>query len=167
MATRRPTATARTKSALEHAARAAGLESHLGLGAVKGEYRPGVALKPRYRHTASIDMDAGFLSAEPTASRWDYGIGIRDEAGPEILIWLEAHSASSTSEVEKMLNKLAWLKSKIAQPEFDGLRRLEHQVSAYRWLALTGAIRILPNSPQARLLARAGLSQPQRRIELP
>lgn len=167
MAAHRHTAAGSATSAFVRAARAAGLESRPGLSAVKGEYRSGVALKPGYRHTASIDMDAGFLAAEPTASRWDYCIGIRDETGPEYLIWLEAHPASSTGEVERMLNKLSWLKSKITRPDFGDLRRLEHQVSAYRWLALTGAIRILPNSPEARRLAKAGLSQPQRRIELP
>lgn len=167
MATRRQTSSERTSSAFEQAARAAGLESHAGLGAIKGEYRTGVALKPGHRHTASIDMDASFLAAEPAASRWDYGIGISGETGQEGLIWLEAHPASSTGEVQKMLNKLAWLKTKLAQPAFDDLRRLEHKVSAYRWLAMTGAIRILPNSPEARRLAKAGLSQPQRRIELP
>lgn len=167
MATRRQTAAERAPSAFDQAARSAGIEPHPGLGAVKGEYRPGVALKPGHRHTASIDMDAGFLAAEPTASRWDYGIGIRGETGQECLIWLEAHPASSTGEVQKMLSKLAWLKTKLAQPAFDDLRQLEHKISAYRWLAMTGAIRIQPNSVEARRLAKAGLSQPQRRIELP
>jgi hypothetical protein len=167
MATRRQTASERTSSAFEQAARAAGLELHPGLSAVKNEYRPGVTLKSGHRHTASIDMDASFIAAEPTAPRWDYGIGIRGETGQEGLIWLEPHPASSTGEVQKMLNKLAWLKTKLAQPAFDDLRRLEHKGSAYRWLAMTGAIRILPNSPEARRLAKAGLSQPQRRIELP
>jgi hypothetical protein len=167
MAARRQTKAGRASSAFERGARDAGLVPQPGLGAVKGEYRTGVVLKPGYRHTASIDMDAGFLAAEPASSRWDYGIGVRSEAGQEILIWLEAHPASSTGEVQKMLNKLAWLKAKLALPNFGDLRRLEHQVSAYRWLALTGAIRILPNSPDAKRLAKAGLSQPQRRIDLP
>ena len=93
---------------------------------------------------------------------------MRSEAGQELLVWLEAHPASSTGEVQKMLDKLAWLKAKLAQPDFDGLRTLEHKVSAYRWLAMTGAIRILPNSRrEARRLAQAGLSSPQRHVELP
>ena len=36
-----------------------------------------------------------------------------------------------------MLDKLAWLKDKLNQPAFAHLRRLEHEVSAYRWLAMT------------------------------
>lgn len=156
-----------TPSDFERACRHAELTPQPGLSAVKGEYRPGVALKSGHRHTASIDLDACFLASEPTAARWDYGIGLRGEADHESLVWLEAHPASSTGEVQKMLDKLAWLKQKLAQPAFGHLRCLEHQVSAYRWLAMTGAIRILPSSVEARRLAKAGLSPPQRRVELP
>ncbi|MEN9368603.1 MAG: hypothetical protein RL489_2961 [Pseudomonadota bacterium] len=169
MATRRQ-ASARSGQAssdFEHACRHAELEPQPGLSAVKGEYRPGVALKPGHRHTASVDLDACLLASEPTAARWDYGIGVRGESGQESLVWLEAHPASSTGEVQKMLDKLAWLKDKLNQPAFAHLRRLEHEVSAYRWLAMTGAIRILPHSAEARRLAKAGLSSPQRRVELP
>lgn len=156
-----------TPSDFERACRHAELTPQPGLSAVKGEYRPGVALKSGHRHTASIDLDACFLASEPTAARWDYGIGVRGESGQESLFWLEAHPASSTGEVQKMLDKLAWLKDKLNQPAFEHLRRLEHKVSAYRWLAMTGDIRILPNSVEARQLAKAGLSRPLRRVELP
>ncbi|NYG32319.1 hypothetical protein HZU83_05620 [Sphaerotilus montanus] len=167
MATRRTSRTARADSAFELAAKVAGLPTQPGLGAIKAEYRAGVALRSGHRHTASLDIDTAFLATEPTSSRWDYGIGMRSEAGQELLVWLEAHPASSTGEVQKMLDKLAWLKAKLARPDFDGLRTLEHKVSAYRWLAMTGAIRILPNSREARRLAQAGLSSPQRHVELP
>jgi len=131
-----------------------------------------VSLKPEHRHTASIDIDSHFHATEPTASRWDYGLGLRTESGDELMVWLEPHPASSTGEVQKMLDKLVWLKNKLAQPTFDGLRVLEltslrRQIVLYRWLALTGSIRILPNSKEARRLTRAGLSQPQRHVQLP
>ncbi|MEY4909702.1 MAG: hypothetical protein RL260_3420 [Pseudomonadota bacterium] len=167
MVTRRTSRPARTDTAFEQASRIAGLVAQPGLGAVKAEYRAGVALRSGHRHTASLDLDAEFLATEPTSPRWDYGVGMRSEAGRELLVWLEAHPASSTGEVQKMLDKLAWLKAKLARPDFDGLRTLEHKVSAYRWLAMTGAIRILPNSREARRLAQAGLSSPQRHVELP
>jgi hypothetical protein len=167
MATRRQVVVQANASDFERACRDASVVAQPGLRAVKGEYRSGLALKPGHRHTASVDLDAGFLSSEPSADRWDYGIGLRDAADQETLVWLEAHPASSTGEVQKMLDKLAWLKQKLAQPAFAPLRRLEHEVTAYRWLAMTGAIRIQPNSREARLLAKHGLSQPQRRVELP
>ena len=66
-----------TPSDFERACRHAELTPQPGLSAVKGEYRPGVALKSGHRHTASIDLDACFLASEPTAARWDYGIGVR------------------------------------------------------------------------------------------
>lgn len=167
MATRHVSRPAPPVSAFEQAAQIAGMQTQPGLGAVKAEYRAGVALRSGHRHTASLDMDASFLPAEPASPRWDYGIGIRSQTGQELLVWLEAHPASSTGEVQKMLDKLAWLKAKLAQPDFDGMRTLTPQGSAYRWLAMTGAIRILPNSREARRLAQAGLSSPQRHVELP
>ena len=159
-------------SAFEAAARAAGMVPCTGLSAVKAEYRSGVSLKPEHRHTASIDTDAHFHDAEPAAARWDYGLGLRTQSGEELMVWLEPHPASSTGEVQKMLDKLDWLKSKVAQTAFDGLRTLEltsrrRQIILYRWLAPTGSIRILPNSKEARRLAQAGLSQPQRHVQLP
>ena len=114
MATRRTSRTARADSAFELAAKVAGLPTQPGLGAIKAEYRAGVALRSGHRHTASLDIDTAFLATEPTSSRWDYGIGMRSEAGQELLVWLEAHPASSTGEVQKMLDKLAWLKAKLA-----------------------------------------------------
>lgn len=121
MATRRAPRLAQADSAFEQASRIAGLVAQPGLGAVKAEYRAGVALRSSHRHTASLDLDAEFLATEPSSPRWDYGIGIRSEAGRELLVWL----------------------------------------------AMTGAIRILPNSREARRLAQAGLSSPQRHVELP
>lgn len=167
MASRRTPRPARADSAFTLAAQTAGLSTQPGLGAVKAEYRAGISLNSGHRHTASTDLDAIFLAAEPTSARWDYGIGVRSEAGQEMLVWLEAHPASSTGEVQKMLDKLAWLKAKLAQPDFVGLRTLEHTVCAYRWLAMTGAMRILPNSREARRMAQAGLSSPQRHVKIP
>lgn len=168
MVTRRTPKPDPASSAIEAAAQVAGIATRPGLGAVKAEYRAGVALKPAHKHSTSLDMDTGFLAAEPTSPRWDYGIGVRNTTtSAELLVWLEAHPASSTGEVQKMLAKLDWLKAKLAEPAFSNLRKLEHKVSAYRWLAMTGAIRILPNSREARRLAAAGLSPPQRRVELP
>lgn len=167
MATRRKNPPTPVTSAFEQAAEAAGLTSQPGLGAVKGEYRDGLSLQPGHRHTASIDLDSGLRAAEPTASRWDYGIGLSTSAGAELLVWVEAHPASSTGEVQKMLDKLAWLKDKLARTEFADLRALQTRPAAYRWLARTGGIRILPGSKEARRLALAGLSAPQRHIQLP
>ena len=167
MAPRRSSRPAPTVSAFEQAAQVAGLQAQPGLGAIKAEYRAGIALRSGHRHTASLDIDASFLTAEPTSPRWDYSIGIRSGAGQELLVWLEAHPASSTGEVQKMLDKLAWLRAKLAHPDFASMHALTPKVSAYRWLAMTGAIRILPNSREARRLAQAGLSPPQRHVELP
>jgi len=137
------------------------------LSAVKTAYRAGLALRPGHRYTVSVDLDGHFSGIEANAARWDYGIGCVGETGKESVVWVEAHPASSTGEVQKMLDKLAWLRSKLDLPEFVPLKKLAHEGAPFRWLAMTGAVRILPNSHEARRLARAGLSSPQRRIDLP
>jgi hypothetical protein len=118
-----------------------------------------------------VDLDATFLLSEPEAARWDYGVGM-SIVGTELekAFWIEPHPASSTGEVQRMLNKLAWLKAKLARPEFAALRELTARTGTtgapvYIWL-YSGANRILPNSREARLLASKGLGLPKRHVTL-
>jgi hypothetical protein len=160
------------ESAFAQAARAAGLEPQPGKAAVESRYREAVVLTSGHKHTASIDTDAHFCKEEPNEPRWDYGLGLSTAAGEEFLLWMEPHPASSTGKVQKMLDKLNWLKDKLKTAPFAELLALErsarpHTRVVYRWLAATGDNRIPQTSKEARKLAQAGLSQPQRFVRLP
>lgn len=160
--TARSAATAESQFAL--AAKAAGLLPQPGMSAIKGEYRQALETRRHTRFSDSVDLDEAFRDSEPRAARWDYGVGVAGMV--EKAFWIEPHPASSTGEVQKMLDKLAWLKATLARPEFAGLleltkRTLAEGSPAYIWL-YSGANRILPNSREARLLASKGLTLPKR-----
>ena len=160
-------------SSFVKAATKAGLATKPGKSAIEATYQAAVTLRAGFGHTHSIELDAHFATTEPEASRWDYGVGIRTDAGEEMAIWLEPHPASSSREIEKMLSKLAWLKAKLELKAFAELkalrdRALAHTDFPYRWLVTkTGGISIAPMSKEARQLAIAGLDQPRRYVQLP
>lgn len=81
-----------------------------------GAYRAGIqALEPADRERlgdrqtagGSVNVDAALLKAQPSANRWDYGIGIG--GATETVVWLEVHHASS-GQADVVIKKLAWLK---------------------------------------------------------
>lgn len=152
------------------AATAAGLDPKVGKTAVKGEYRPSIVSGSTASLAGSVDVDLTFENSEPNAARWDYGLGVR-KGSEEMAFWVEAHPASSTGEVGRMLQKLEWLKSKLGEPTFASLSALTRQAqeagAAFRWLARTGDIRIRPGSREANLLAQRGLAFPKRHVVLP
>ncbi len=87
----------------------------------------------------------------PNDVRWDYGVGIKQAADRDQVVWIEVHSASS-SHVDTVLTKLAWLRSWVRS---DGTAFA--QMSArYVWLATSDAS-LSPNTPKRRLIAERGL----------
>lgn len=160
-------------SAFEAASLKADVPSLTGKGAIQGFSRARVVCAPDLTFTHSVDLDTHFKAAEPGSARWDYGVGVKYRNGLEFAFWIEPHPASSTGEVQKMLDKLAWLKAKLATPEFAELKSLSDAASRqgsnpFRWQTTTdGAIRITANSKEARMLALKGLSMPARQITLP
>jgi hypothetical protein len=58
----------------------------------------------------SVNLDLAFQPAEPNATRWDYYIGIAKHGE----IYLEVHKLND-AELDKLLKKAEWLRSKIAQ----------------------------------------------------
>lgn len=154
----------------------AGLPPRPGKSALEGRYRDGVSANLPHNFTDSVALDQHYRKLEPNDPVWDYGIGLRGptqgSAVGEMAFWIEPHPASSTGEVDAMLQKLAWLKNKLRQPEFAALSALTEAAkqqghTPFRWLAQTGSIRILAGSKEARRLALAGLDQPRRLVELP
>ena len=159
-------------SQFEQGARTARLTPHAGKAAVKGRYRSAMVARAGHAFTTSVDIDTDFQAAEPSSVRWDYGLGLKNAAGHELAVWVEPHPASGSGEVQRMIDKLAWLRAKLANAEFKELHRLTHtsnsgSANPFRWLAMTGAICIRPGSAEARRLALKGLGPPSRRLELP
>jgi len=160
-------------SAFETASIRAGVPYVAGKSAIQGSSRARVICAPDLTFTQSVDLDTHFKAVEPGSTRWDYGVGLKYRSGLELAFWIEPHPASSTGEVQKMLDKLAWLKTKLATPEFSELKLLSDATSRngsnpFRWQTTTdGAIRITANSKEARMLALKGLSMPARQITLP
>jgi hypothetical protein len=171
-ATSKPTTAAPPISQFDRGARTAKLTPHAGKAAVKGQYRAAMVARAGHAFTNSVDIDSDFLIAEPSSVRWDYGLGLKTAAGDELAVWVEPHPASGSGEVQKMIDKLAWLRAKLAHTEFKELHRLTHMgtgssTNPFRWLAITGAICIRPGSSEARRLALKGLSLPARHLVLP
>jgi hypothetical protein len=89
-----------------------------GVQALKREHRQG--LRNAQIATGSIDLDATLEPHFHNDHRWDYGIGLAQDARTEKVLWLEVHHAAS-GETERVINKLkalkAWLQS--SAPELD------------------------------------------------
>ncbi len=157
------------RSAFATSAISAGLQPQSGKSAVPQTYRPMIEAATGIKLTESVDIDAAFAVAEPNDPRWDYGVGV--EAGQqERAYWVEPHPASSTSEVDRMLKKVAWLQNKLKQSSFAGLDKLTKATratgqTAFIW-TYSGDNRIPRDSQLARRLQREGLTMPCRKIEL-
>jgi len=96
----------------------------------------------------SIDIDACVREDYPNSNRWDYCFGYNNEA-----YFVEVHSAN-TGEVSTMLNKLQWLKDWL-NSDAPALNSIKAKVPFY-WIQ-SGKYNILPNSPQSRRIAVAGI----------
>lgn len=166
------TATKKKTSGFHSAAFEAGLLPQAGKEAVEGSYRAQIQVSKGGAFSGSLDVDGHFRAVEPQSHRWDYGIGVQLSNGQELVCWVEPHPASSTSQVSKMLAKLAWLKSKLDTPAFKKLEAMTHSSgrtgSPYYWLrTVSGECRISANSKEARLLALHGLRMPTQQVTLP
>lgn len=160
---------AHRESAFAAATRQAGLPVAAGMSAVDRRYRAGIELQAGHRCSGSTDLDSHYRPTEAQSHRWDYGVGV-GRGEQEVAIWIEPHPASSTREVDTMIEKIRWLRDKLASPGFDQLQRLtrtqQAQGPAFIWLAVSGSIRLKRNRDGKRL-AQQGLTFPQRHVRLP
>ncbi|MBM4023619.1 MAG: hypothetical protein FJ284_15530 [Planctomycetes bacterium] len=106
------------------------------------------------RPIESIDLDAALARSHGQAPRWDYGVGIQQGSDCH-LAWIEVHPASS-SDVDSILAKLAWLKAFLGSPACQGSR-------SFHWIA-TGRVNI--DQQRMRRLNSAGLRSPQKKLVL-
>lgn len=157
---------------LQDAAIFASLSAQNGKEAVQGLYRAQIHTEKGAQFSGSVDIDAHFRTTEAQSPRWDYGIGVQISDGREMVFWVEPHPASSTGEVQKMLDKLVWLKAKLDTPAFEKLKSMTASTtefgSPFYWLLTArGDCRILTGSKEARLLVKNGLRMPARQAILP
>ena len=110
---------------------------------------------PKSVCNGSINIDACLENSRPNDNRWDYGLDIKDKG-----VFVEVHPAH-TSEVNTILGKLTWLKSWF-QRNCSGFNSLN---KSYYWVA-SGAVAIRQGSPQARRLAREGITGPLKYLNL-
>ena len=142
---------------------------------VRDSYRPGLqALLERDRNrlscrntrriSGSLNLDAAVGGLYRDQPRWDYGIGIKATETRDRAIWLEVHPADA-HEVQIVIEKGAWLKNWLKNSAPD-LMAMTQGDSPYIWVA-SGGVSFQQASPQARRLALAGISFPQKHYHIP
>ncbi len=150
------------------AAAAAGLDGKSGKKAVKSMYRNQLCVSGTAGFTGSVDLDKHFKKAEPNANRWDYGVGFKHDK--EFALWVEPHRANGSGEIDVMIRKLNWLRSKLKSPGYEDLAALtkaaeERRETAFRWL-YKGRTSFRKGGKEAHLLAQAGMGFPERCIQV-
>lgn len=149
----------------QKAAAQAGLPAPRGLAAVRGRDRKQIK-RGAGAVSGSVAMDAHFQQAEPHAHRWDYGVGFSN--GKEFAVWVEFHPASGAREVQVVIAKLQWLKTKLASQAFKELNKLT--VAAPReqqfcWL-YQGSTAFRSGGKEQKLLAQHGMRLPRRALRI-
>ena len=124
--------------------------------AIAGAYREGLQaleskdagkVKPQNprKLSGSVYLDKCLKTTNPHDARWDYVIGYREKA-----YFVEVHPAN-TSNVDEVVKKKKWLDVWLKTKALD-LKAMMAGTSYY-WIA-SGKVAILPNSPQARKIAK-------------
>lgn len=124
--------------------------------AIAGAYREGLQaleskdagkVKPQNprKLSGSVYLDKCLKTTNPHDARWDYVIGYREKA-----YFVEVHPAN-TSNVDEVVKKKKWLEVWLKTNALD-LKAMMAR-TGYYWIA-SGKVAILPNSPQARKIAK-------------
>lgn len=124
--------------------------------AIAGAYREGLQaleskdagkVKPQNprKLSGSVYLDKCLKTTNPHDARWDYVIGYSEKA-----YFVEVHPAN-TSNVNEVVKKKKWLDVWLKTNALD-LKAMMAGTSYY-WIA-SGKVAILPNSPQARKIAK-------------
>lgn len=128
--------------------------------AIAGAYREGLQaleskdagkVKPQNprKLSGSVYLDKCLKTTNPHDARWDYVIGYREKA-----YFVEVHPAN-TSNVDEVVKKKKWLDVWLKTNALDLKAMMAG--TGYYWIA-SGKVAILPNSPQARKIAKINWS---------
>lgn len=124
--------------------------------AIAGAYREGLQaleskdagkVKPQNprKLSGSVYLDKCLKTTNPHDARWDYAIGYSEKA-----YFVEVHPAN-TSNVDEVVKKKKWLDVWLKTNALDLKAMMAG--TGYYWIA-SGKVAILPNSPQARKIAK-------------
>lgn len=124
--------------------------------AIAGAYREGLQaleskdagkVKPQNprKLSGSVYLDKCLKTTNPHDARWDYVIGYREKA-----YFVEVHPAN-TGNVDEVVKKKKWLEVWLKTNALDLKAMMAG--TGYYWIA-SGKVAILPNSPQARKIAK-------------
>jgi hypothetical protein len=108
----------------------------------------------------SCNVDEAFKSSDPNGNRWDYWIRYGTNKSKKV-VWLEVHSAQSTSTINKVIDKASWLYEKMKGP----LKTLAGEPGTLYWIP-TGSVGILRDSNARRRLAKHGIVLSSKPLEL-
>lgn len=122
----------------------------VGKQAIKNTDRRKVDAVDKDKLQGSLDIDSQVKALYPDEPRWDYALSYNDK-----IYYFEIHPAE-TSEVEKVVDKLRWLKSwlKTKATEIDKLPKSEHP---YTWVQ-SGRYAILPTAREKMKLSVSGIN---------
>lgn len=95
--------------------------------------------------SGSVYLDKCLKTTNPHDARWDYVIGYSEKA-----YFVEVHPAN-TSNVDEVVKKKKWLEVWLKTNALDLKAMMAG--TGYYWIA-SGKVAILPNSPQARKIAK-------------
>lgn len=124
--------------------------------AIAGAYKEGLQaleskdagkVKPQNprKLSGSVYLDKCLKTTNPHDARWDYVIGYSEKA-----YFVEVHPAN-TSNVDEVVKKKKWLDVWLKTNALDLKAMMAG--TGYYWIA-SGKVAILPNSPQARKIAK-------------
>ncbi len=139
----------RLKSAVEETYDVKG-HYKVGLNAVEGRYRNKFVVPEKRKLSGSLDIDSATKEKYYDENRWDYAVEYNNET-----FFVEIHPGS-TSEVDKVIQKLNWLKKWLEEhaPKIKELK--PNNKKPYYWV-FTNRFAILPTSKHYKALSLQGL----------
>lgn len=122
----------------------------VGKQAIKKIDRSKVVAANNNKVQGSLDIDSQVKALYPDEPRWDYALSYDDK-----IYFFEVHPAE-TSEVDKVVNKVKWLKCwlKAQAPKINKLPKAEHP---YTWVQ-SGRYAILPTAKEKMKLSVSGIT---------
>lgn len=120
-----------------------------GLKALKKIDRSKVSCSDTSKLDGSLDIDTNVMALYPDSDRWDYVISYSGK-----VCYCEVHPAE-TSEVTKMIGKLAWLKQWL-KGKAPAINALPTCTFKYVWVS-SGRVNVLPSSREAKRISGSGI----------
>lgn len=120
-----------------------------GIQAIKNCERDKIIAEDSQKIDGSVDIDNAVKHLYPNDNRWDYAVGYNGK-----VCYVEVHPAY-TGEVEKIAQKLFWLKEWL-NDKAPLLSSLPKAQIPFVWLSTKG-VHIIPQSKQYKRLASLGI----------